>query len=249
MSALTIEDLHQQQFEEVLDTGLQDAFVRAEKADHYEFSPLIYGTGVLNVASNDQGPLTLLDIGAGAGAYLAEAKQQRGSSLRAVGITALKHFPEQPGVEYVYGDIQRQATWQPQESLTAGSVDIAVSCLTFQHLIDPLAALRNTFSLLKPGGHLFVDAVILPLPARRAAKEVAAAIGAGLRANTGQYGCSYGIRSLAESHSSLIGDRSVKCIEFGGHLRKDGGSLFEGLEPHIAGKSDPIIAYSLAKAS
>jgi SAM-dependent methyltransferase len=109
------------------------------------------------------GPLTVWDIGAGEGTFLAEAATVTRRPIRPIGFTAARAESAvmDEKIEWVYGDIQRPETWQPQQALQPDSVDVAISGMTFMHLRDPLGALANAVRVLRPGGYLAVDCIPL----------------------------------------------------------------------------------------
>lgn len=122
------------------------------------------GLGILDLIPVDTEKPVILDIGAGRGRFLDEAKRSDQRDLRAIGFNATDSFHgDYPNIDWVFGDFQRPTTWNPAGTLGEGSVDLAFENLTFMHLADPLGSIATAFHLLRPGGHLLVGDVWLPL--------------------------------------------------------------------------------------
>jgi SAM-dependent methyltransferase len=133
-------------------------YVHAGDADEYCFGNRARsGMGVLRLISDIEAP-TVLDIGAGYGTFLREAMSYRSDELRAIGFTAIQNdWTNGAGIEWVFGDFQRLETWSPDGTIQTGSIDLAVSSLTFQHFAHPLSAMSYAFDSLRVGGHLLID--------------------------------------------------------------------------------------------
>jgi SAM-dependent methyltransferase len=104
-------------------------------------------------------PLAVLDIGAGDGSFLKGLLTQTSRIRRAIGFTAAVELRGKVAkdIEWVTGDFQRPNTWSPRFALESESIDIITSGRTFTFFVDPLRALENALSLLKPDGHVFID--------------------------------------------------------------------------------------------
>jgi SAM-dependent methyltransferase len=127
----------------------------AAEAQDYMVSPDAFGH-IMTMPGRS--PLTILDIGAGEGTFLQALRRGSRRPIRAIGFTAVRSDgPEPEGIEWVYGDFQRPETWESERPLEPESVDVAVSNLTFIHMVHPLGALENAVRLLRPGGRLFAD--------------------------------------------------------------------------------------------
>lgn len=99
--------------------------------------------------------LVLVDVGIGRGFYLASYLRR---GFRVVGIDL-----NPKNLEHVQGVFAESASlWPVRANANAlpirdESADIAVICQTLEHLIEPRDALAETYRILRPGGHLFVD--------------------------------------------------------------------------------------------
>ena len=152
-----VERLCASQLETAIITDLK--YVHAVDANDYRFGSIPRtGLNVLQLLS-DQEEHTILDIGAGFGTFLEEAKNVRGSSLRAIGFTAVgNNFTNRLDgeIDWVFGDFQRANTWYPR-TIEPGTVDLAVAFLAFRHFAHPLSALQNAYRTLKNGGNLIIE--------------------------------------------------------------------------------------------
>ncbi len=104
-------------------------------------------------------PGTLVDVGCGMGALIA-ASQSRG--WRATGIDP---SPEAVAQARARGLEVFEGAWPPSP-LPAGIADVVTFVNVLDHLADPLAALRESHRVLKPGGCLYVRVPNSPIHAR-----------------------------------------------------------------------------------
>lgn len=111
-------------------------------------------------AAGDGTPLTLLDVGAGAGS-LALAAAERWPGARIVGLDAsagmlsvARHRVTQRWPEDETGRFEWHAADATAMPLPDASVDVVVSSFVLQLLPDRTAALRESFRVLRPGGVL-----------------------------------------------------------------------------------------------
>ena len=104
--------------------------------------------------------VSLLDIGCGQGVLLAQLREIYSEQrLSLFGISGYDYRRSAPfrfaenleSVDYRLGDIQRL-----RKVFEGQHFDIIVSVCAFYYLADPLNALRASYSMLKPGGILFV---------------------------------------------------------------------------------------------
>jgi SAM-dependent methyltransferase len=136
--------------------------VYAYHPDDYYFGALAKsGYSVLGLLPDNEAP-RVLDIGAGDGLFLRgilDKPQYR--DVQALAFTALErgHSGDDTGISWISGDFQRRGTWKPNDAIRPESVDLAVSALTFVHLVHPLRALVNAYDTLSLGGHLLIDLV------------------------------------------------------------------------------------------
>jgi 2-polyprenyl-3-methyl-5-hydroxy-6-metoxy-1,4-benzoquinol methylase len=96
-------------------------------------------------------PKRILDVGCATGAFLAGAKQL---GWHCIGIdrveSALQVARDVYGIETILGDITNQNT-------LSGSIGIVTMWHVLEHLVDPLPALVQAYTMLAPGGYLFVE--------------------------------------------------------------------------------------------
>jgi len=96
---------------------------------------------------------TTLDIGASSGEYVA--------LMRSLGFNAMGVEPHQGYASYAsesLGLSVRHGTLQAQlEAIDAGSLDLVTLFHVFEHLTDPVDALRRIASRLKQGGVLYIE--------------------------------------------------------------------------------------------
>lgn len=196
-------------------------FVHASDADDYYFGGTV-GLGTLHYLPDDVERPAVLDIGAGYGTFLEAALDKSPRDIRAIGLVAVdaRRCNNSP-IEWVFGDFQRPQTWNPKDTLRPDSIDLAVSSLTFMHFADPIRGLRNALNLLKPGGHLFIDNMRLPVTPEHA-PAVSELVIAGLQKNPGGF----------DFHSSYNENRHLFNI-FNLHLQRQAETGFERL--HLVG--------------
>jgi SAM-dependent methyltransferase len=95
---------------------------------------------------------SVLDIGAGNGAFVAAAQQ---AGLTALGVDLAPGGARVPGVEVLVGDLLAEG---PEAlPLRPGSWDAVTLWDTVEHLAAPLPVLRQALALLSPGGILVVE--------------------------------------------------------------------------------------------
>lgn len=185
MSTTGSERLCQDQFETAVE--LVDRYVHASHVDDYYFG-FMSGLALLSMIPETDDHAVVLDIGAGTGKYLNEIGEASIRPLKKIGIAAIKSkYMYQDGIEWVFGDFQRPDTWEPKHVLRQSSVDMAVSSLTFQHFADPIRALQNANRLMREGGNLFIDDIVIPIE-RTTARRTIDEIESQLHANEGSYG-------------------------------------------------------------
>jgi ubiquinone/menaquinone biosynthesis C-methylase UbiE len=90
---------------------------------------------------------TLLDVGAGAGAFVAAARR---AGLDARGVELVPESARFPGIELLVGDLERLG-------LPARSYDVVTLWDTIEHLVDPLATIQAALALIKDDGILVVE--------------------------------------------------------------------------------------------
>jgi len=206
------------------------------ESDDYFFGGFIpHGTDVLGpvIWAADNNRASVLDLGAGKGTYLAKAIQAYGpDAIRPIGLTALAH----PGqvddrIDWVYGDIQRPNTWQPDDILLPESIDVAVSNLLFRNLVHPVRALANAIHLLKEGGEMFVDGIEIKLDPKTA-QDAIGLIKQALDVNTGSYG--YGLHYDDQNLYQHVA--TIKELHF---VKNTDEKIFDGLVPLVGNPRNP----------
>ncbi len=209
---------------------IDERYVRVPSADEYYFPP-ISGLQTLEGVRSVEHP-RILDIGAGSGAFLADAAdslEAQGIQGSLFGITAMEAGRlSRAAITWVFGDFLRPDTWRPKAPETE-SIDVAVSHLTFLHFADPLRGLKIALGLLKPGGELFVDDLVLQLKARNA--EAAAA-------KYDQF-----LRSIGEYDSQELTDGSVVALRVKG-LHAIKGSVAVHPNLYLCGDHNGKAVYS-----
>lgn len=90
---------------------------------------------------------TLLDIGAGNGAFLAAVRR---AGLDSWGVELVPGSARFPGVEILVGDLMSLG-------LPRRTYDVITLWDTIEHLVDPLGMLCQAFTLLKEGGILIIE--------------------------------------------------------------------------------------------
>jgi methyltransferase family protein len=152
----------------------------------------------------------------------------------------VKHFPEKEDVDYVYGDIHRPSTWKPSGVLKPEMADVIVSQYTFQHLVDPLTALKNTFAILKAGGNLWIDGLVLPL-APHSQALTAEVLCRGITAANGNHGDKPLVLPLSETRYAAWGNTEM-CLSFSGLIQKAEANLFDAFQSTvIQGDGHPLV--------
>jgi SAM-dependent methyltransferase len=98
----------------------------------------------------------LLDYGAGRGEHVEDACEYRRSlrnfrsrTASVIGVDVDKAVMQNPALDEAY-------VFNPKDPLPIGdaSIDIIVSDVTFEHIVDPARAARELYRVLKPGGWL-----------------------------------------------------------------------------------------------
>lgn len=96
-------------------------------------------------------PGRALEIGAGAGNQLAVLKERGWDVLGMEPTPGYAAFArDELGVEVVEG-------YFDEHSFEAGSFDLVIMAEVLEHFPDPASALRATRTVLRPGGHLYLD--------------------------------------------------------------------------------------------
>jgi 2-polyprenyl-3-methyl-5-hydroxy-6-metoxy-1,4-benzoquinol methylase len=92
----------------------------------------------------------VLDIGCGAGTFLAELKAKHGLTAVGVDFKDLAHLPSMAGLDFRCGQLAEQA-------LPAAGFDLVTMWHYLEHDYDPPATLRRCRELLAPDGRLVVE--------------------------------------------------------------------------------------------
>lgn len=187
-------------------------------------------------------PLVMLDIGAGRGTFLSEVQDHTLRSIRPIGLTAaattMPVSPARNKIHWEYGDIQRPSTWTPPDVLRPGTVDLAVSAMTFRHLVDPLRALHNAIQLLKPEGELFVDMIPVVLPIEDS-DRLAEMVREELRPYEGEHGVKYKLAGNIRSLTTLF----LQEAHFHSQVSPP---AFEGIVPRMVPTMRQLVVYDFA---
>lgn len=100
-----------------------------------------------------QGGLRLLELGAGSGATLREAKR-RGLAAYTAALDLVAPSPGRPTIDdFQVGDIEHM-----ELKLPGGDFDVVIAGDVLEHLVDPWAMVRRLEGVLKPGG-LFLASI------------------------------------------------------------------------------------------
>lgn len=91
-----------------------------------------------------------LDIGCGAGTFLAELKARHGLEAVGVDLKNLAHLPSMAGIDFRCGVLAEQA-------LPAASFDLVTAWHYIEHDYDPPATLSRCRDLLAPDGRLVIE--------------------------------------------------------------------------------------------
>jgi 2-polyprenyl-3-methyl-5-hydroxy-6-metoxy-1,4-benzoquinol methylase len=138
--------------------SLYDAFADefAAHAEHGAYNAHYDRPAVLEVLGDVTGR-RVLDIGCGSGLY-SEELARRGAHVEAFDSSAelVRHARQRVGTA---ADIRVHDAQRPFAWLADASFDLAVMALVLHHLDDPVAALRETHRVLRPGGRLVVSTV------------------------------------------------------------------------------------------
>jgi SAM-dependent methyltransferase len=99
-------------------------------------------------------PLTpssaVLDVGCGAGGFLAHVHERTGATVAGVDFVDLSTHPGLRGVEFHHGLFYEQA-------VGASRFDVVTMWHFLEHDYDPVRSLASARQALKPGGHLVVE--------------------------------------------------------------------------------------------
>ena len=128
---------------------------RAAVEGYRSTDPTYYGTVRQDLLSMlpSRGGLRLLELGAGDGATLREAKR-RGLAAYVAGIDLMTPLQGSPAIDtYVSGDVEAMAL-----ELPPASFDAVLAGDVLEHLADPWTMVRRLADLLKPGG-VFIASV------------------------------------------------------------------------------------------
>jgi len=93
-------------------------------------------------------PRTLLDVGCGEGAFLAEAVK-RGLKAQGCDFGLRSEYP--PGVTVTSGSLEQRLPFED------GTFDVVTCWAVVEHLREPHHAVREIFRVLRPGGYTFWD--------------------------------------------------------------------------------------------
>lgn len=116
----------------------------------------------------------LLEIGAGGGGTLAEAKRI-GLAEEVIGVDRQRPLPHfAPEIDlWIEGDLEAEDTWNELSELEVNPVDSAMCLDVLEHLVDPWSTLERIRGLVRPGGQLVVSipnvnhySVVFPLVLR-----------------------------------------------------------------------------------
>jgi SAM-dependent methyltransferase len=91
---------------------------------------------------------SVLDIGTGGGQFISQLPKR----VKGYGITATNMRDEPPSDTYRICNAENL-----NEQFSPKSLDCIVSHLAFMHMVDPLKALKEAYTALKPGGFIFID--------------------------------------------------------------------------------------------
>lgn len=119
---------------------------------------------VLGFLPADLAPQVVLDIGCGTGRLLRKAAL-RWPGARLVGVDPAEGMIAQarqrtPGAEFHVSTVETL-------SLSEGSVDLALSTVSFHHWFDQALALRQVAKILRPGGYFVLADPVIPLGLER----------------------------------------------------------------------------------
>lgn len=92
----------------------------------------------------------VLDVGCGAGTFLARLRDRHGCAVTGVDFKDLSHLPSMRGVDFRCGLLHEQ-------NLTEGSFDLITMWHFLEHDYDPIQSLTTAMSLLAPGGRLVIE--------------------------------------------------------------------------------------------
>jgi len=148
-----------EQFENAVEMTRECRYVNVNFQDDYYFGSIFNsGVNTLLATHSEVGKgFTVLDVGYGNGTFLREVAA-RYPSAHKIGMAAVSRDEFNDAV-IITGDIARADTWESSAGTLPepGSVDVAVSHLTFMHLANPINGLANVLRLIKPSGRLYID--------------------------------------------------------------------------------------------
>jgi SAM-dependent methyltransferase len=93
----------------------------------------------------------VLDVGCGAGSFLAQVRQDRGCQVYGVDVSgaAARRAKTLHGIEVFEGAL-------PDAPFPESSFDVITAWWSLEHMPDPLATVSRMYRLLKDGGHCFL---------------------------------------------------------------------------------------------
>lgn len=94
--------------------------------------------------------VSILDVGAGSGAFLAQCGSLAHPNMRRVGVSAKPYKNPPNGVEFMYGNVENIVGWDEEiGGKSHRKYDFIVSSETFRHLQDPLGTCFLATSILQ----------------------------------------------------------------------------------------------------
>lgn len=107
--------------------------------------------------------LTVIDAGTADGTLLKHLKKEYEDKIKVIGISAHDYKPQglKYGTEYITGINANIETIAERKIISVNSADVIFASNLLQHVTDPLGTLSELYELLKPGGIMIVDSLLI----------------------------------------------------------------------------------------